>query len=355
MAITRVTRRSRGRRTTHAWWPRAWGLAAALLCAHAAPLTAQTRTVQRVPPSNASTRGSLRADTIWAQSLGAHKRLVTYLPPAYARDTTRRFPVLYYLHGFTGNEDDWLRQARLDAVMDSLIARGLPEAIVVMPDGDDGWYTTWHQLPDLAACRANAERPEPAAAYCVPWPHYDDYIARDVVGFVDHNLRTLADGAHRGIAGLSMGGYGAVTLALRYPDVFSAAASHSGVLAPALHGRQSVPSVAAFGADTIGWYARGPAHLAQRLVTAGTAVPALFIDAGTSDSFREQNRAFVTTLTALGLSHLYTEPNGGHTWTYWRSQLPHSLHWLLERVTPRGATIVTPPDSAAHGAPRDSA
>lgn len=365
-------------------------LAAVLLVSHAPPLASQARPDNqrrsRVQSPTPPVRGALRADTIWAQSLGTHKRLVMYLPPSYARDTMRRYPVLYYLHGLTGNEDDWVKQARLDDVMDSLIARGSPEAIVVMPDGDDGWYTTWHQLPDLAACRANSERVEPAATFCVPWPHYDDYIARDVVDYVDRTVRTLADAAHRGIGGLSMGGYGAVTLGLRYPDVFTAVASHSGVLAPALFapatlGPQPMPATGAepirwartpdelreaagarygwftdaFGPDTIGWYARDPSHLVRRLVTAGTAVPALYLDAGVSDSFHDQNRAFVTTLLSLGLSHQYTEPSGGHTWTYWRTQLPHSLHWMLERVAPSAATGVTPPDSAVHGAPRDSA
>jgi putative tributyrin esterase len=319
----------------------------------------------------ATPRGALRADTVWSQSLGIRKRLLTYLPPSYVRDTSRRFPVLFYLHGLYGNEDNWLQQARLDQVMDSLIASGLPEAIVVMPDGDDSWYTTWATLPNAAACARDTARAEPAASYCVPWPHYDDYVARDLVAHVDSAYRTLADPGHRGIAGLSMGGFGAVTLALRYPDVFSAAASHSGVLAPALLGPRpfTAPPVwastpeelqqaagaryrwfsEAFGRDTIGWYARDPSHLVQRLVTAGTAVPALFLDCGRGDAFLDQNRAFVATLSSLGLSHRYDEPEGGHTWTYWRARLPHSLSWLLTHV----ASGVTNGDRPPDGARRD--
>jgi pimeloyl-ACP methyl ester carboxylesterase len=70
----------------------------------------------------------------------------------------------------------------------------------------------------------------------VPWARYDEYLARDLVARVDSAYRTRADRGHRGVAGLSMGGYGAVTLALRYPDVFAAAVSHSGVLAPLFAG-----------------------------------------------------------------------------------------------------------------------
>ncbi len=338
--------------------------AALLLCLHPLALLAQ----QGADTLAAPVRGALRADTVWSQSLGTHKRLVVYLPPAYAADTTRRFPVLFYLHGRTGGEDDWIRQARLDRVMDSLVAAGAPDAIVVMPDGDDSWYTTWHTLPNVAACRADTARREPADTYCVPWPHYDDYVARDLVAHVDGTYRTLATAKHRGIAGLSMGGFGAVTLALRYPDVFSAAASHSGVLAPALLGPRPFAEPARwartpeelreaagrrygwyapiFGPDTIGWYARDPGRLVGRLVTAGTPVPALYVDCGLADDFLDQNRAFITTLRAFGLSHRYHEHSGGHDWNYWRTHLPTSLTWLLDHVgagLPEALPAETPP------------
>ena len=299
-------------------------------------------------------RGALRADTAWSQSLGIRKRLLVYLPPSYLVDSTTRYPVLFYLHGLTGAEDNWLQLARLDRVMDSLIARGAAEVIIAMPDGDDSWYTTWATLPNAAACQVDTARREPAASFCVPWPHYDDYIARDLVAHVDRTYRTRADARHRGIAGLSMGGFGAVTLALRYPDVFSAAASHSGVLAPALlgprpfrepalwartpdelreaAGRRYAWFAPVFGTDTIGWYARDPGRLAARLVTAGTSVPSLWIDCGLRDVFLDQNRAFVATLRSLGLSYRYHEPDGGHDWNYWRAQLPHSLTWLVAQV-----------------------
>ncbi len=359
-------------------------LAAALsVAALAAAMFPGAAPAQSTRRSRATPRGALRADTFWSQSLGTHKRLISYLPPSYSRDTTRRFPVLYYLHGLSGSEEDWLREARIDQVMDSLVATGNAEAIVVMPDGDDSWYTTWHSLPNLAGCRADTTRTEPDDTFCVPWPHYDDYIARDLVAFVDSSLRTLADAAHRGIAGLSMGGYGAITLALRFPDVYAAAASHSGVLAPPLLAPHPYPfpftgavptqwartpdelRTAAgsryhwfaepFGPDTIGWYARDPSHLVARLVTHGTAVPALFMDVGATDPFRDQNRAFVATLSSLGLSHRYLEPTGGHTWTYWRAQLPQSLRWMLEHVAPRDTGAVTPRDPPPDGVPQESA
>ncbi len=306
-------------------------------------------------------RGALRIDTVWSQSLGTTKSLVVYLPPSYLRDTARRYPVLFYLHGLGGSEQDWLREARLDAVMDSLASRDLGEAIVAMPDGDNSWYTTWHSLPDATGCAADTSRREPAASFCVPWPHYDDYIARDLVAHMDSAYRTKADRAYRTIAGLSMGGFGAITLALNYPDVFSAAASHSGVLAPALLGpvpfrpparwartREELTRAAgnryawftrAFGRDTIGWYARDPGRLAKRALQragdGGMPLPALYLDCGATDPFVDQNRAFAETLRGLEVSYTYVEPRGAHTWDYWRQQLPVSLSWLLAHVAVR--------------------
>ena len=170
--------------------------------------------------------GRVAADSFWSQALGIRKQFVVYLPPSYETNTARRYPVAYYLHGMWGDEWNWVRSGGIDRTLDSLTARGLPEMIVVMPDGDDGWYTTWNNLGNNADCRRGKppdRQTESVDAYCVPWPKYDDYIARDLVARVDSSYRTIQSRDGRAIAGLSMGGYGAISLALAYPDVFSAA------------------------------------------------------------------------------------------------------------------------------------
>jgi putative tributyrin esterase len=300
-------------------------------------------------------RGQVQADTIWSQALGVHKRLLVYLPPSYAQQPTRRYPVAFYLHGAWGSEDDWIKLGRIDRTLDSLIAAGLQEMILVLPDGDDGWYTTWNALNTTAACRADTRRVEPAATYCVPWPKYDEYVARDLVAHVDSSYRTLAQREHRGIAGLSMGGYGAISLALRYPDVFVAAASHSGVLSPRYAGpapyrpptryATTVDGIRAryaaalwalmrpaFGRDTTGWRARDPAIAARHLVEARGRAPALFVDVGREDPFLEQNRAFRSDVTALGIPMRYAEWPGKHDWVYWRRHARESLRWMADII-----------------------
>lgn len=300
--------------------------------------------------------GTVVADTIRSHSLGIEKQYLVYLPPSYASEPQRRYPVAYYLHGMWGDETNWVKLGGIDAVMDSLVAAGGPEMLIVMPDGDDAWYTTWNSLGNYSRCRREPPRDEPAATYCVPWPHYDDYIARDLVAHVDSNYRSIPDSAHRAIAGLSMGGYGAVTLALRYPDVFAAAASHSGVVAPLFAGPRpfaappryyrSMDSVRvqharlwqflreAFGADTVGWKARDPVTMAHKRAASEQPIPPIFLDVGVDDTWADANRAFAWELQALGAPLTYAEWPGGHSWEYWRAHVPQSLAWIGARIAP---------------------
>ncbi|HEX2781734.1 MAG TPA: alpha/beta hydrolase-fold protein, partial [Gemmatimonadaceae bacterium] len=154
---------------------------------------------------------------------------------------------------------------------------------------------------------------------------------------------------HRAIAGASMGGYGAVTLALKHPETWSVAGSHSGVLAPAGVTRETSRSWAAglaqayggrwpywsarFGVDSSTWAARDPCALARELAAHGTNhMPALRFDAGRSDPLAFQSRIFEYCLTALRVPHEYHESAGGHDWRYWRVHGAESLAWLSARV-----------------------
>ncbi|MBC7894494.1 MAG: alpha/beta hydrolase [Cytophagaceae bacterium] len=287
------------------------------------------------------------------------KKLVLWLPPSYDRELTRRYPVALYLHGIWGSEGDWTTQGHIERTLDSLVTAGMPEFIVAMPDGDDGWYTTWNTLGDYFGCRREF-KPRPgdstADSYCVPWLHYDDYIARDIVQFVDSAYRTQPRRDRRAIAGLSMGGYGAVSLALQYPEVFSVAVSHSGVLSPMYagvspftappryagtierlaqsFGERMWPLIGpAFGPDTTAWWYRDPARRAAALWKERRAsMPALMLDIGTEDGLIDQNRAFRWELQRLGIPHSYAEWSGKHDWPYWGLHVTESLRFIADRI-----------------------
>ena len=305
-------------------------------------------------------RGTLRTESFWSQALGITKQLVVYLPPSYGDSASRttRYPVAVYLHGAYGSERDWTVQGQIAPTMDSLIAHGMREMIVVMPDGDDGWWTTWHALNDVAACR-RTPRQENADTYCVPWPKYDDYVVHDVLAFTDSAYRTTPQRASRAIAGLSMGGYGAVSIAARNPGLFVAAASHSGVLRPALMTDSASRSTSgavtqrdarttaelrtaaggrwpiiepAFGDDSVSWMSRDPSRLVERVVRRGETMPALFVDVGTEDYLLPMSRSFRDNMRALQVPLQYAEWPGRHDWAYWRLHVSESLQFIAARL-----------------------
>lgn len=323
---------------------------------HHAPVTLPVTAPRTAAPRAA---GRLVTTTFWSQALGARKQVVTWLPPSYDQSPATRYPVAIYLHGLWGEETDWSRRGNIAQALDALAAAGT-ELIVVMPDGDDSWYTTWNWLGDYAACRRDFApregRGDTVDSYCVPWPHYDDYIARDLVAFVDRTWRTDARRERRALAGLSMGGYGAVSIGMAYPDVFGAVVSHSGVLSPLYGGPADVgtapryaasvaelkagwgermwPLIApAFGQDTTAWWARDPARRVRNAwQRRRTLVPALYVDIGTDDGLLGQNRAFRHELQALGVPFTYREWPGKHDWAYWTAHVPESLQWIGQQT-----------------------
>jgi S-formylglutathione hydrolase FrmB len=228
-----------------------------------------------------------------------------------------------------------------------------------MPDGDTGYWTDWEEPEGFwARCPADPRRArigEPIAAYCVPHGRYESYLVEDVVPFLDSSYRTLADPGHRGIAGLSMGGFGAVFLAARHPDMFGAAVSHSGVVSPLYigpHPYAGRPAFAGtvseilsgwpsyrwplflieFGRDTSGWWRRDPFRQIECLLDSGRPVPHLSLDVGTTDRFADQSRALSDTLRKRGVAHRYHEWPGGHDYDYWRAHAGAGLAWLLEHI-----------------------
>ena len=349
------------------WLPAATGACVAL-AACARPAADRVATAEGLPGTSLPVasdsietrwpRGSVRTHSFASPSLGVTKRYLVYLPPSYARERQRRYPVAYYLHGLWGDETNWVRLGRLDRAMDSLVAGGAAEMIVVMPDGDDSWYTTWESPPSWTECAAGKLR-EPVEHFCVRSYRYDDYLARDLVAHVDATWRTQRDRRRRAIAGLSMGGFGAVYLAALHPDIFSTAASHSGVLGPlfigprpfadSLHYASDMEEleagwgsaifktvVPAFGSGLDSWWRRDPARVVRDLKGRGGPVPELYVDTGSEDNLTVHgNRAFRWELDRAAVPLEYHEYPGAHSWTYWRANVGRSLAWLAGRLTRR--------------------
>lgn len=175
--------------------------AAWLLALAAAPsLAAQTGTTERHKLHARSLEGNLSGDS-------PVRDVSVYLPPSYATQPGRRFPVVYLLHGFTDNdakffglEQHWMN---LPTTLDRAIAGGASEMIVVMPNA----YTRFAGSM-YSSSATNGD--------------WESFVARELVAFVDGRYRTLARPESRGLAGHSMGGYGTLRIAMKHPDVFSA-------------------------------------------------------------------------------------------------------------------------------------
>jgi S-formylglutathione hydrolase FrmB len=126
-----------------------------------------------------------------------------YLPDAYAHEPDRRFPVLYFLHGYGGEPNTHANAERFRGAMDKGIAAGtVKPMIVVLPNGSNKYHGSFYANSSTTG-------------------NWDDFIVKDVVGYVDNHYRTLGYAERRGLAGHSMGGFGALTLGFRHPDVFS--------------------------------------------------------------------------------------------------------------------------------------
>lgn len=182
---------------------------ATVIFAIALALTANAQ--QAVPPGSGTlVESKIAAASLKGNLLGdpAETRVAVYLPPSYATSPERRYPTVYFLHGFTADIEAITRglfpKLGLAKTIDEAIKRGATrEMIVVVPSGRNRYFGSFY-----------ANSPVTGA--------WEDLFARDLVAWVDKTYRTIASVEGRGIAGHSMGGYGAIMLAMKHPDVFSA-------------------------------------------------------------------------------------------------------------------------------------
>ena len=250
--------------------------------------------------------------TFKSASLGQDRQYSILLPVGYSAAAPRRYPVLYLLHGKSGDHTDWSKRAPLREAV------GSTPLIVVMPDGDDGWYLDW-----------------------ADGVHgYEGQIVRDLIPHVDATYRTLAAREGRAVAGLSMGGYGAFVLALRHPDLFVSAASQSGAVRFTREewGREDV---------TKAMFGTGPENNRRRaendvqelaLVLRRTqpqwAGPALYLDCGVDDFLYDANARLRAFFREIDVPYEYHEGPGAHSWEFWSAHLPDQLRFSLSHLAP---------------------
>jgi enterochelin esterase-like enzyme len=279
---------------------------AVALTTHAGDATARHRAVAfRATPTPPSVpAGTLRRVTFASRALGRRASFQIYLPAGYGAAAARghRYPVLYLLHPPRGRPDDYVTRGDLDYAADTLIAgHQMRPMLLVIPDGRTSRFgddTEW----------ANADA-----------GHYQDFVV-EVVHRVDAQFATRADRAHRGIAGLSEGGYGALNIGLHRLDLFSVVQSWSGYFV-------QTPTTAFDGASRAMLAANSPADYVAGLAPSIRAVGLrAFLYQGEHDQEHAENlAAFSAQLARAGAEVHWGYFPGGHGWGLWRRQTPRML------------------------------
>jgi len=230
----------------------------------------------------------------FSQSLRKQSSMVVLFPDRITHPGP--YPVLYLLHGLGDDSTMWTRMTSLERH-----ARHLP-LIIAMPDVGRSFY-----------CDA------------VYGPQYEKLVIEDVIGLIDRLFNTRNNREGRCVSGLSMGGYGAIKLALKYPELFISATGHSGAYYrhfELISDQMQQELEAVFGGPQIP--PLDNCHLLAEQADP-TTLPALRFDCGIDDFLLEVNRDFHQHLQDLGIAHEYDEFAGGHAWPYWDEHIQESL------------------------------
>ena len=241
-----------------------------------------------------------------------------YLPPDYDK-SERSYPVLYLLHGYSGNETVWIQFGEVNRITDNAINNGeVTSLIIIMPDGKTSWYCNDYQGI------------EP----------YEDMFFKEFVPFIEKQYRIRSKKEFRAIAGLSMGGYGALKFAMKYNDLFSACVAFS----PGIFTDEEITYMpdsiygildGIYGNNLKGqlrinenWKNNSPLHLAKTIPQDKLKTVRFYIDCGDDDFLYRGNSDLHILMRNLKISHEYRVRDGGHNWKYWRDGLPAGLSFI---------------------------
>ncbi len=242
-----------------------------------------------------------------------------YLPPEYDKNE-RSYPVVYLLHGFTDDNTGWLQFGEVNRYADKAIADGtIPPMIIVMPNADSSWYVNAYDGKES----------------------YEDFFIKELMPAVEKTYRIKGEKRFRGVAGLSMGGYGTLIYALKYPHLFAAAAplsagvfddsalvsmpdqSYENVLAR-VNGR-GLKGIARLNKD---WYDRSVLNLVKTKSAEEMSQVRYWIDCGDDDFLTKGNCLLHIALTDKKVPHEFRVRDGAHNWTYWRTGITDALQFI---------------------------
>jgi S-formylglutathione hydrolase FrmB len=261
------------------------------------------------------------------------ERAVPYcvlLPPSYDAEKTRRFPILYLLHGLGDNEEFLVHSGGMNLVEDLWEQHQLGEMLIVTPAGGVSFYINSH----------DGKR------------RYEDFFLQEFMPGVEKRYRAQAGRGSRGIGGISMGGYGALHIAFQHPQLFAAVGAHSAALIEKLpnitteNSRQMSQLRVlgpAFGSpfDNAFWNQNDPVRIARAANLSGLKI---YFDCGSEDDYGFDLGAETLDkmLTSRHIAHEFHLYPGGHDWIYFAAHLPALLEFEFHAFTSAAARSTSP-------------
>lgn len=262
----------------------------------------------------------LESRTMKSIILGKDVLYSVYLPPDFD-SSERTYPVLYLLHGYSDDQTSWIHFGKINEIMDKAIADGiLPPVVVIMPDGDISWYSNIGKQDY----------------------NWEDMFFKELMPYMEKEYRVGERKERRIIAGLSMGGFGALKYAMKHTDKFAMCLA----LSPAVFTDEEIAAMddrmfgdrfkSAFlegkGQLRVNdrWKSENPIYLAKSVPADRLRTVRFYIDCGDRDFLFRGNAALHVAMREAGVPHEFRMRQGDHNWTYWREGLRQSFPMMLQ-------------------------
>ena len=261
----------------------------------------------------------IEQSTVASKILNKEVRYTIYLPPDYT-SSERTYPVVYLLHGYTDDNTGWLQFGEINRYADKAIADGtIPPMIIAMPNGDSSFYINSYDGKEK----------------------YEDFFIKEFMPSIEKTYRIKAEKKYRGVAGLSMGGYGSLIYALKYQDLFAVAAPLS---APVWSDDEVINFSEEQWIETNGqlygrglkgrdrltkaWYSNSILKIIETKSAEDLKKVRYWIDCGDEDYLSVGNCLLHIALMNKKVPHEFRIRDGIHNWTYWRTGIMNALQFI---------------------------
>ncbi len=237
---------------------------------------------------------SVTTQSINSSVLGRNVQYNIYLPPSYSSSTTKKYPVMFLLHGYGDDHTAWATSGSMKTITDTAISNGsAAEMIIVMPNGFTAFYCNGY----------------------TSGMNYETFLSQELVPYIDSNYRTYGTKETRSIAGLSMGGYGTALHLFKHYEQYSSGYAMSG-------------------AFTVGGAPSLSSLISGYSAAVRASLPPFTMECGTEDSVViSMNTSFHSTLNQYNVAHEYITRSGSHTWDFWKVCLPKALQFATNNYT----------------------